>query len=131
MEIDLSVLEGTTALVVDDEPKIREMFKLELEDYQVKIHEAQNGKEALELIKNNKIDFVISDIRMPGGSGIEFLEEFSKLKTNKPKMIMISGFSDLTPSRAKDLGAIDLVPKPCNIQNVLKLIAKSIPKAGE
>jgi YesN/AraC family two-component response regulator len=58
-------------LIVDDDRDIRETLKEHLELYEAICDEAQDGLIAFDKIKNNKYDFVISDIRMPNASGIE------------------------------------------------------------
>ena len=72
-------LKNKQVLIVDDEVDLREMLALELKNYQTTVFEAKNGQEALNFIKKENIDLVISDIRMPGGNGIEFLKK-TKIK---------------------------------------------------
>ena len=62
-------------LVVDDEPDLRELLADEFEYAGHKPFLASNGKEAYDLCTNEEFDAVISDVRMPGGDGIELLED--------------------------------------------------------
>ncbi|MBT3982179.1 MAG: response regulator [Bacteriovoracaceae bacterium] len=64
-------------LVVDDYPSIRKMLKANLKDigFKGKILEADSASSALEVLAEEKIDFIISDWRMPKMSGLEFLEK--------------------------------------------------------
>lgn len=114
-------LEGKTILIVDDEPLIREMLNLDLTDCGAKIEEAGNSIEALKLIENINFDLIISDVRMPGGSGIDLLSGIEKLNI-KIKTIMISGFSDLTDEKAINFGAHALVTKPFKREDLLDTI---------
>ena len=63
------MFEGKTILVVDDEPDLREITSFELEYNGASVITAAGGYEALDIIKKNKINLVISDVRMPDGSG--------------------------------------------------------------
>src|SRR6185437_5211848 len=90
-------LPGVKILVVDDEPDLRDIIssRFQMEGSHVTL--AENGESALKVLKGNDFDAVISDIRMPGGSGIELLEALRAMQINKslPAFILISGFSDL------------------------------------
>jgi DNA-binding response OmpR family regulator len=60
-------------LIVEDEQNQRELYAMELEDEGYDIDQAANGREAVELIKKNKYDLVVLDIRMPEMDGLETL----------------------------------------------------------
>ena len=83
-------------LIVEDEESIRRVLKkiLSEEDKSHEIVEAENGIEALNFIKKNQLDLIISDIKMPKVDGIEVL---AYVKNNNPDVpvIMISGHGDL------------------------------------
>ena len=65
-------------LIVDDNDKLRSLFKLMLEDYEVV--EAENGKKALEIIQNRKFDLILMDILMPEMNGIEATRKILEIK---------------------------------------------------
>jgi len=67
-----------TVLIVDDEANFREAlaFLLKMEGY--KILTAESGHSALKLLKERKVDVVVSDIRMPDGDGIELLRRLKR-----------------------------------------------------
>lgn len=60
-------------LVVEDEKHQRELYVMELQDEGYEVDEAENGKQAVDLVKKNKYDLVVLDIRMPEMDGIEAL----------------------------------------------------------
>ena len=62
----LKEIKDLTILVVDDEPDLGELVAFEFELVGANVLSASNGKGALELVQNNSIDVVVSDIRMPG-----------------------------------------------------------------
>ena len=115
-------LQGKTILIADDEELIRELIILRLKDYGAKCIEVSNGKMAYKKISEEKIDLLLSDVKMPGGSGLELLEELSKSSLKSFPIIMMSGFSDLTLEKAKELGAETLVQKPFSVSHIIKVI---------
>jgi len=81
-----------TLLVVDDEKNLRKLYQDELaeEGYQVLV--AGDGKEALNTIKQNKIDLAILDIKMQGANGIETLRQIMEFD-RKIKVVLNSAYS--------------------------------------
>lgn len=112
-------------LVVDDEPLIRKSLHeiLRLEGY--KVISASSAEEALQKIKENNVNIVISDVRMPGMDGVELLKA---IKKDKPKIsvILITGHGNIeTAVEAMRLGAFDYVTKPL-VDNEIKIIIQKI-----
>jgi two-component system response regulator (stage 0 sporulation protein F) len=60
-------------LIVEDEKNQRELYSMELQDEGYEVDQAANGKEAVDMVKTNKYDLVVMDIRMPEMDGIEAL----------------------------------------------------------
>ena len=83
-------------LVVDDEPDIVESLKDVLEAHlgTVKILTAESGKEGLAQMKKESVDLVISDFRMPGMDGLEFLTKCRELAPTVPR-ILITAYPEL------------------------------------
>lgn len=113
-----------TVLIVDDEKDIRETMKLnmELDDFNVLI--ASGGHEAIQVLTNNYVDFIISDIRMPEGDGVSLLNYVKKYYQSIPHVVLVSGYSEITAAEVKDLGGIDLISKPPDINNLVLMIKK-------
>ena len=89
-----------SVLVVDDEEDLREILRFELEDQGYNVLEADGVDEALSQLSKNHVDVVVSDIRMPERSGIELLKEIRIKHHDKPALIFMSGFADVSLSRA-------------------------------
>ncbi|RJQ47853.1 MAG: response regulator [Gaiellales bacterium] len=107
-------------LIVDDDPEIRSLCQESLggEDYEVVT--SASGEEALEMATQSSFDVVLSDIRMPGISGIELLESLKRANPEQV-MVMFSGFTDVDVAvEAMRLGAIGSLSKPL-IVDELKL----------
>ena len=79
------------ALVVDDEPQIREILGDYIESMGLEVEFAENGKKALDLIEQDKYAFIFSDMKMPGLSGIDFIKEAQKKTTPSTKYIVVTG----------------------------------------
>lgn len=109
-------------LCVDDEPSIlRSLQWLLKKEFDVRI--AASGQEALELVKQNDFDVIISDQRMPGMMGSEFLREARKISPRSMR-ILLTGYSDLQAilRSVNDGEVFRFVNKPWNIKELPKII---------
>jgi CheY-like chemotaxis protein len=121
--MDEDILKGKTLLVVDDESDLRDIVASELEFLGAEVHQAENIVAAQKLINQHHIDLIISDIRMPGGTGIDLLN-IVKAKNESAPMILITGFADITTEDAFDKGAEALVNKPFKLDDLIKLVVR-------
>jgi len=113
-------LEGMHILLVDDDHHVLETLQtlLELED--AKITTASDGNEAFDLLcRTHDFDLVLSDVRMPGCGGIQLLEKIRNYKSAVPEVILISAFTDITPRKAKQMGASAIFMKKNMIDKLL------------
>jgi signal transduction histidine kinase/CheY-like chemotaxis protein len=116
-------------LVVDDERGIRDLLSLELGSRDYKVSTAANGEEALEKIKNEKFQLVISDIKMPRMGGLEMLEAIKKIDPDI-EVIMSTGYGTVeTAVSAMKIGAYDFIQKPFNLDEILALTEKALEKS--
>ena len=118
----MSKFKGLSFLIVDDDIDIRETLTEKLELYGAICDQAEDGLIAFNKIKNEKYDFVISDIRMPNASGIDLLNMIREYEGRAPKVIMMSAFTDLTDFKARSLGALGLFLKPQDLNILISLI---------
>jgi len=119
----------TSILIIEDEEPIRRVLKkiLKEENQSYKIYEAQNGKEGLEDLENNKkIDIVLCDIKMPIIDGIEVLKRSKKIKPNIP-FIMLTGHGNInTAVEAMKIGAYDFISKPPDLNRLITSVRNAI-----
>ena len=83
----------TTLLVVEDDPSLRDLYRLELEDDGYTVLTAVEGHEALEKLDGAHVDAVILDLRMEGLDGVRTLAEIIKVRRDLP-VIINSAYSD-------------------------------------
>ena len=115
-------------LVVDDELGIRDMLSYELSSHDYGVVTAVNGEDALEKLRREKFQLVISDVKMPRMDGMEMLEAIKKLDPDV-EVIMSTGFGTIeTAVSAMKKGAYDFIQKPFNIDEILVLIEKALEK---
>jgi DNA-binding NtrC family response regulator len=113
-------------LLADDEKSIRLTLGDDLEASGHDVKAAADGKEALDLIEKERFDVLITDIKMPGVTGIELL---SKAKESSPdtEVILITGFGTIESAvEAMKLGAYDYITKPFDMEHVLRTADKAL-----
>ncbi len=120
-----------TILVVDDELSMREFLKILLEKEGYRILTAADGSEALSLADRNTIDLVVSDIRMPGISGLELLAALKEKNADLP-VIMITAFASPDDAvTAMKNGAFDYITKPFNVDEIKSVIYSATTQSSE
>jgi len=116
-------------LIIDDDDIIRRMLRLMLTKAGYDVLDAADGKEGIELFRENNVDLVITDLIMPEKEGLEMIME---LKTDFPdvKIIAMSGGAQMGPEGylqlADALGAQQTLKKPIARQELLGAIAETL-----
>ncbi len=115
-------------LVVDDKEWERKFLKEFLEESGYKVDEAGNGEEAIEKIKNNTYDLVITDLRMGEQSGFDVLKT-AKTQSYKPEVIVITAYGTIESAvNAIKLDAFDYLTKPLDSKRVLITIGQALER---
>ena len=117
-------------LIIEDEPAIRRVLVkiLSEEDKSHEIDEAENGIDAINNIKKNSYDLIISDIKMPKVDGMEVLD-FSKKNTPETPIVMISGHGDLELAvDSMKKGAFDYISKPPDLNRLLTTVRNALDR---
>lgn len=113
-------------LVVDDEV---DLCKAIAQAFKIKGHSTQtafNGQTAFETIRSQPLDVIISDIRMPGWSGVDLLKAIKTLPAPTPLVAMMSGFSDVSEKELYELGADLFINKPFSVLEFIKAVELKI-----
>jgi two-component system cell cycle response regulator len=118
-------LKKLNILYVEDDKEVNEIFTFIFKKYAKYIYNAFNGKEGLELFKNNHIDIVISDIQMPKMNGIEMAKEIRKIDENIP-IVFITAFGEENEylKEAIKIGVDAYITKPIEKEKILKELNK-------
>ena len=111
-------------LVVDDEPDIRELVRINLEQAGHRVVTAADGDEALASVRRESPDALFLDVRMPGTDGWAVLEELQALPLEeRPRVIVVSARTSLRDkAKAAELGADAFVTKPFNVDDLLVVL---------
>ncbi len=119
-----------TILIVDDEETPLRRLKRSLDKENYSTFTATNGMDGLEIINNNKIDVVITDIKMPGIDGLELLSRAKKMYPDI-EVIVITGHGDQEVAvSALRAGAIDYLCKPIDLDELLLSVNKTVERIG-
>ncbi len=117
-------------LVVDDEKDVRETLESVLAKLEFDPVVAPGGKEAMEIIKNDKVDIVLSDLYMPEMDGLELLK---RVKAEKKNMVFLMITAHPTIETAVDAikkGAYDYLTKPFHMDEVKMKLDRAMEKSG-
>lgn len=109
-------------LVVEDEPDLREILVMVFEQEGSQVFSAKDGVEALKIMQTENPDFVLSDIRMPKVDGLQLLETIRKRHPSEPPIFLATGFADIDEPQALRKGAVSLIAKPFNINDLFTVI---------
>ncbi|HIJ87317.1 MAG TPA: sigma-54-dependent Fis family transcriptional regulator [Desulfuromonadales bacterium] len=120
----------TRILVVDDELSMREFLSILLEREGYDVTTAASAQEALRIMESALFDLVLSDVNMPGLSGINLLASI-KEKSPETAVLMLTAFSAADQAvEAMKLGAYDYVCKPFKNEEIKQLIRNALEKQG-
>lgn len=112
-------------LLVDDEPLLLKRLKSNLEEYADEIYTAENGIEALKIVKENQIHCIVCDINMPKMNGVQFIKTLREENNNTPLIFYTGhGNKDLMLEAIK-YGAFDFLDKP-HLEGLEEVIARGM-----
>ncbi len=118
-------LEDTTVLIVDDEKNTRDGLRRSFED-EFDIYVAANMAEAMEILRNESVEVMVTDLRLGGEDGMELIAEALKIP-KPPACIMMTAYGSVdTAVEAMKRGAYDYVSKPLNIDELELVIKRAI-----
>ncbi|MFT4727939.1 MAG: two-component system response regulator PilR (NtrC family) [Granulosicoccus sp.] len=114
------------ALIIDDEPDIRELLEITLGRMDIDTKSAEDVRSAKELLANYTFDFCLTDMKLPDGNGIQLVEH---IQSNYPQIpvAMITAHGNMESAvEALKAGAFDFVSKPVNLELLRKLVDKAL-----
>ena len=115
-------------LIIDDERFIRASLREILEYEKYEVIEAQDGAEGLQKIKDEEVDLVLCDVKMPILDGMDVLDQVRQLDRS-PQFIMISAHGTIeTAVEATKKGAFDFISKPPDLNRLLLTVRNALDK---
>jgi len=116
-----------TILIVDDDAAIRGMlYDLLSEKYEC--NTASLAEEALQYIEAEKYDAILTDIAMPGLTGVDLLKRVHENHVATPVILISGRGSEQDPRGLIDLGAFAYVTKPFNLDDIEEVVGRAIQK---
>lgn len=121
--------DSKTILVVDDEASIREMLELALKKWGYRTKTAETLREGMTSLERGRVDLVLSDIKLPDGTGIELLTRIKTLP-EKPPILLMTAFGNTDAAvQAMKMGAFYYITKPFKLEELKILLERAL--AGE
>jgi two-component system response regulator PilR (NtrC family) len=118
------------ALIVDDEPDIRELLELTLGRMDIDTRSAANLAEAQDWLVKQHFDICLTDMRLPDGNGIDLVRHIQQQELNIPTAVITAYGNMESAVEALKAGAFDFVSKPVDLQ-VLRNLINSVMKLGD
>lgn len=119
---------NTTVLIVDDEKSQRLVLSGDLRSRGFKVLEAESVNNAIDLVLNNSIDVILSDLKMPGASGIDLVKALKNINPEISVVIMTAFASVETAVEAMKMGAYDFITKPYHLDEIELVIKRVVEK---
>ena len=114
------------ALVIDDEPDIRELLELTLNRMEIATDAAGNVAEATALIANQQYNLCLTDMRLPDGNGIDLVKLIHSHQPNMPVAVITAHGNMDTAVEAMKAGAFDFLSKPIDLTYLRKLVSTAV-----
>lgn len=115
-----------TLLIAEDEESNYLLLKTILQKY-CNLIRAKTGIEAIEKYKENHVDLILLDIKMPEMTGIEALKEIRKISADIPVIMQSAYVFDSDMESARQAGASDFITKPINIKILKETLMRYLP----
>ncbi len=113
-------------LVVDDEAPLLMTLSANLELEGFDVTEARSGEQAIQLVRTKEFDLVLSDIRMPGISGVELCQQVHQVRPELPVILMTAFTVEGVVQQAVADGAIVVIPKPFAIEHLIQMLYSAL-----
>lgn len=113
-------------LIVEDEAKMRRLLELNLGDDGFATFSAGDAEAGLKILRDNHIDLVLTDLKLPGMDGLEFLQTIKRQNAALPVVVMTAFGSVETAVEAMKAGAADYVLKPFSLAEMRMVVHKEL-----
>jgi DNA-binding NtrC family response regulator len=113
-------------LIVEDEPKMRRLLEISLGEDGHNVQTVQDAETGLKFLQRNGIDLIVTDLKLPGMNGLEFLQEAKRWNASVPIVVMTAYGTVETAVEAMKAGASDYVLKPFSMAEIRLVISKEL-----
>lgn len=124
-------MNSALALIIDDEPDIRELLEITLGRMDIETRAAADLAQARLLLQQEHFDLCLADMRLPDGSGLELVEEIGRDHPQLPVAVITAHGSMESAIQALKAGAFDFVSKPVDLQILRKLVETALKLRAE
>lgn len=114
------------ALIIDDEPDIRELLEITLGRMHIDTHSAENVSKAKQLLTENVYDLCLTDMRLPDGNGLEIVNFIQQQQPRLPVAVITAHGSIDTAIESMKAGAFDFISKPVDLPTLRRLVNTAI-----
>jgi len=123
-------LRGRTVFVVDDDATVLEAVQITLERIGADLHCFSDGASCLKALHSTSCDLLITDVKMPGMSGLKLLREIECLVPSLP-VVLMTGYGDIPLAvEALKSGAADFIEKPLEMNSLVSVAKSAIGRSG-
>jgi two-component system NtrC family response regulator len=119
-------IEKPSILVVEDEAKMRRLLELQLAEEGFRAQAVPDAEAGLKLLHKEPFDLIVTDFKLPGMSGLEFLQAVKRVNANLPVIIMTAHGTVESAVEAMKIGASDYVLKPFALAELMLVIRKEL-----
>lgn len=114
--------EAVRVLIVDDEPLVQKLFSQWLTDEGHVCTGAETGEAALEMLRREKFDLVLLDLKLPGINGAQILGELKKIAASSEVVVVTAFFDSELMDDALEFGPVFLLKKPVDKNTLLSMV---------
>jgi len=118
--------EKPAILIVEDEPKMRRLLELQLAEEGFQAQTAPDAETGVQLLGKERFDLIVTDFKLPGMSGLEFLQAVKRVDANIPVVVMTAYGTVESAVDAMKAGASDYVLKPFSLAELVLVIRKEL-----
>jgi len=127
--MDLFVrLQGMKVLLVEDDQWIRDSLRRFFANENCALMAVETGEDALEIIKDNACDIIITDYRLPGMDGLAFLKKAQDINAQVKKILLTAYMTEAVISEAFRLGVHEFIEKPFSTEDLEEALARILEK---
>lgn len=115
-----------TALIIDDEPDLRELLSMTLSNMNIRCTEAANIHQARQLLTQGRYDLCLTDMRLPDGDGLDLVEWIQAHDARMPVAVITAHGNIDTAVEALKKGAFDFVSKPVELKRLRDIVRTAL-----